>query len=557
MNRITSDIPNQPLPTPPSSVHSHTGSVGRREATPPQRSQTPTYHAPFDAQADRNTHMNGYQQASKNYSPFHYDQETQSEYTENEVDISDVEPTPARVQHMQNMVKPAMHSNPSMRQVNRLPLQEEPELDDDVTPSGLLPHQQQAPRWTASPKRPAQQHIRRNSSPPPAAPASSQVPIPIFSPQSVSAAHPPLLGTRDPSPPSRSALVVSGQSGHGIDHDEAAEASSDHFTPKSPNAPLPADHPVYAPNGQYRSRQNVSEQYSHAMFAMQMGGMPAPRGPVHIPNESFTSFGNAAASLNGDTPTSHNGVGQDLWDEYVDFYNYQRMHPYTGHSRPSAPVPPTPHSLANAAQTPLFQATHGMNYEPPLIPERYIPSALSSYMSSPMMHTPFLPRYPPPQSIVSSPSHQPVELTGAPFNNRKGGVRMLKKKKGKSRLGPSGLSKQTTTTTPPPPALGREGAESTIPKETSSEAETDTDDDSGRTQRWVKDPKRPQSDEDEDTDDEDVWLSESSDDEIDEEYHSRYIDNPSKRKRKWDQKWEAMIRLVRNLIIRAHFSELT
>ena len=46
-------------------------------------------------------------------------------------------------------------------------------------------------------------------------------------------------------------------------------------------------------------------------------------------------------------------------------------------------------------------------------------------------------------------------------------------------------------------------------------------------------------------DDDDIWLDEDSEDELDAEYHTKYIQNPSKRKRKWEQKWDAMIRLVR------------
>ncbi|KAG8942625.1 hypothetical protein FRC03_002998 [Tulasnella sp. 419] len=541
----------RPLLTPPSSDH-----MGRRDS--PHRNQSPPYRAPPE--------VLGPKPAPKDYSQhFQYDNDDQqSQYDESQGEITDREPSPSVA------VQPLAQAIPTRMPERRFPFQEEVELDDDVTPSGLLHHQQQPPRWpNVNPQQPQQPPVKqqdlRGPSPPPASP-SPQPPIPIIAPQSYPAAPPPILDHdhRDESPPrAPSAGQINAQRypSQNFEQDEPAEASSDHHTPKSPTGPLPADYHSFAQYNNPRFRRGqIQDQlaYQHALFAYQMSGMPAPRGPTHIPrnDQNYASLGGVAAAITGDT--SNNGYGgnnmYDHWDG-LDFNEAQspattqRGFGTYSNNRPDAPIPPTPHSITNVASPPTYpRPSYGM-MDPPahMIPERYIPSALSSYLSSPIMHNPFLPRFPPPQSLVSSPSHIPLELTPAP-------LKKLGRKKSKKQLRQSKLSKQSTTTKVPPVpnrqtssqtatnALEppRIGAESTVPKESSSE-ESDTDD----TKKLSTSQRKVVSDEEEE--EEDVWVDESSEDELDTEYHSRYILNPSKRKRKWEQKWDAMVRLFQEI----------
>ncbi|KAG9030465.1 hypothetical protein FRB95_003914 [Tulasnella sp. JGI-2019a] len=557
-------------------------------------------------------------------------------------------------------------------QVMRFPVHEE--FDDDGD-GDVQPVQEAHPpvRWMTGHQQQnhVQDHRRRDSrdkmpTPPPAEPVPHP-PIPLFSPQANQAAQPPLLSQppRDstPSPPAAPVPLRINQSQPPED-DEPAVESSDHYTPKSPNAPLPADHGYSYSNtnsgrysynpGQYGYQNNGASQYGglqHALFAMQMSGMPMPRGPMpnYAARESFVSLSGAAAALthakpespyqpplpppsintsnlNGSSGGAQSGYGGsaersstfgdmnsagggntgpgDPWDSieqsYAEFMEYQRRF---GNQRPDAPIPPTPHSYT-APQNPQGRPQQGYGgggggnqgnnngnnnntnntntnnnngygmggvWDPSMIPDRYIPSALSSYLSSPMMHNPFLPRFPAPPSLVSSPSHIPLDLPGPPFPGRR-----VAKKKSKRQLrgqygsgsGGHGSSKTGSSASngsharsklsqpphmPEQPLPPRIGAESTIPGDSTSEDETDTDDTKKGSVKQVvqqkasgpsgSDTKYEETSADEDEDD-DVWLDESSEDELDAEFHSRYIQNPSKRKRKWEQKWENMVRLV-------------
>ncbi|KIO25992.1 hypothetical protein M407DRAFT_205285 [Tulasnella calospora MUT 4182] len=506
----------------------------------------------------------------------------------------------------------------------------------------------------------------RAPSPPPAPPVQ-HAPIPLFSPQSVQAGQPAVLrdnsprrDSSTPSPPVPLRINPDAGNRRAPEDDlEPAEPSSDSFTPKSPNVALPADHghaytnnnfgrlgshnrmPQGAPYTPVDPYASYGGSLQHALFAMQMGGMPPPRGPLASYNnygsrEAYPSLAGAAAVLTSKPESPYpapplnnnvNGSSSKLgpggyaegsadsggsynydssqssqpWEgpeqiSYAEFVEWQRKM-YS--NRPDAPIPPTPQSYASPQQSSNPQGfggdqRHGLNgnretdgkgsqasnghgfgnvpaygngygpggvLDPSMIPDRYIPSALSSYLSSPMMHNPFLPRFPPPQSLVSSPSHIPVDLGPAPL-----GPRRLHKKKSKRQLrgSGSGTSKGGASTSAPktssklnqvqkpptpPPAEEFPRVESTVPKDTSSE-ESDTDDTKkGESTRKAPPPNGPvvSETEEEDDDDDEIWLDESSEDELDAEYHSRYIQNPSKRKRKWEQKWDTMVRLFREI----------
>ncbi|KAG9049659.1 hypothetical protein FS837_009630 [Tulasnella sp. UAMH 9824] len=522
-------------------------------------------------------------------------------------------------------------------------------------------------RWVSQSRERAPEQVRAPSPPP--APPVQHPPIPLYSPQSVQAGQPAVLrdnsprrGSSTPSPPVPLRINPDAGNRHAPEDEmDPAEPSSDSFTPKSPNVALPADHGYTYSNNNFgrlgsHNRMPQAQPYTpvdpyasyggslqHALFAMQMGGMPAPRGPLATFNnygarDGFTSLGGAAAALTGKPESPYpapplnnttNGSSSKLghggyagasggdsggsynydssqssqpWEgpeqiSYADFVEWQRKM-YS--NRPDAPIPPTPQSYASPQSTNQqgfggdqrnglnanrendgknTQASNGHGFgnvpaygngygpggvlDPSMIPDRYIPSALSSYLSSPMMHNPFLPRFPPPQSLVSSPSHIPLDLGPAPL-----GQRRLHKKKSKRQLrgAGSGTSKGGASSSvpktssklkesiqkppTPPPAEEFPRVESTVPKDTSSE-ESDTDDtkkgESTRKPPVASGPAVVSETEEEEDDDDDVWLDESSEDELDAEYHSRYIQNPSKRKRKWEQKWDTMIRLFQEI----------
>ena len=580
----------------------------------------------------------------------------------------------------QNFANSGTSSNPgSQFRVPRVfPVHEE--LDDDVAPTAKAqqpapqPHQkqpqpqpehppqtqqrqqqtqqqqhpqhypQQQNRYYQQQPQQSQSKERRESTTPPPPDPHPHPPIPLHYPQSISAAQPPVLrhGRHEstPSPPAPSPLRVEIGKDDEID---PAQESSDHHTPKSPNAPLPADYGYSYPNtnaGRYGSRLPPPAEYGglhHQLFAMQMSGMPIPRGPIanfggYAPRrDSFNSLTGLATALKSDSPypappppannsssssnsskvngstTAVTGGGYDTpagsgpgmygspnmyeapWDAsdiatYNDFVEFQRR----AYNAPGTPQYTGPqHSQQNqgsgernsgpqGTQTVPGHNSHysvpaygngygpGGSFEPSMIPERYIPSALSSYLSSPMMHNPFLPRFPPPASLVSSPSHIPLDLPPAPV----GGRRLTKKRSKKQLRGASsgGTAKPSVSAVRVPSKLSqppqtpqdelipeRIGAESTVPRDSSSE-DSDTDDTKKGSANGEKKKGSAtgqsngsgwnETSEEEDEDDDDVWLEEDSEDELDSEYHSRYIQNPSKRKRKWEQKWDAMIRLV-------------
>lgn len=687
----------RPTQTPPGMPSSY--NTGRRDTTsPPGRAtntgSSPSYHTPLDsppgAFMTANSSMSDINSGRDSFiAPFQYDRD-EDQYRQPMGPDS-------RARYQRDESPPPIHAR-SLPQAPSAPMPAPPIAQrPPVAPTGgsgasgtgsqirsAMPrsfpvvHEEfdvedevQLPRQAASASRerysdrdyqqPTQK--ARAPSPPPAAPVPQQTNIPLYAPQGMHGKPPPVLQAADreatPSPPRHAHGGKSSSAQPEEDLDPAIE-SSDNFTPKSPNAPLPVDHGYqYSnnnvgrhPSNTHRERSgrtpvhNYADTYGslqHALFAMQMSGMPIPKGPLQTfqnmaARESYTSLGSIAASIankpespyppppintnvNGSSGSTsgyggsaesgggHHGKndggagsettpwdGPDHWN-YADFVEYQRKL-YSG--RPDAPIPPTPHSYASPQQVHPPYGSHGPSQQhdnrngfgapafgngygpgqmldPSMIPDRYIPSALSSYLSSPMMHNPFLPRFPPPQSLVSSPSHIPLDLGPAPIGSRK-----LTKKKSKRQLrgggsrdgngsskggkGPSKLSQPPVVPEPEPPRIG---AESTVPKESSSE-ESDTD---GTKKGGTPSGKKGappggqgrggasgatiqpgmETSEDEETEDDDVWLDEDSEDELDAEFHSRYIQNPSKRKRKWEQKWDNMIRLVSTALSRSRW----
>jgi hypothetical protein len=296
-----------------------------------------------------------------------------------------------------------------------------------------------------------------------------------------------------------------------INPESDIDPERNHFTPRSPVAALPAspnNQAFFAANGAFKPRRPMDpSHFQHSYFASQMGAMPIPRGPSRTnyvpPHPQFTD-----ANL-GPANGAYNQYDAEAYRVPSSASNHQP------NSRPSAPVPPTPHSATNAP-TPAPQTHHHSHSQGQFIssvPEgaRHIPSALSSYMSSPWpSYYPFLPAPLPPQSIVSSPSHQPVPLP----KRRQSGLRYGTKK----------------------PKTRSFRAESTEPMSSSSSNDGDLTEGRARS---------GDDRDDEEEEEEDEWVVEDEEDLLDNEYHPKYIVNPAKRRRRFQQKWEALVKLVR------------
>lgn len=289
----------RPLGTPPGQ---NSYSNGRRETTSPLGpgrgttiTSSPPYHTPMESLAGDTGGRTSYMSAvSEPYSardsyalPFEYDQDddeydirhhvVQDNRNQQLQDayLRDKTPSPPPTRTLPNppapqpqrpnpvpQVQPQPHPHPQPLQAyasssqgsgfrqpapRSFPFQEDPEFDDEVPPQQQQPPQQTQPQQ--APARWVSQSRERERLPsPPPAPPSPHPPIPIYSPQSVQAAQPPVLQNRHddstPSPPAQppAPLRVNPSAANQAHEEdlEPAEASSDHFTPKSPTVALPS-----------------------------------------------------------------------------------------------------------------------------------------------------------------------------------------------------------------------------------------------------------------------------------------------------------------------------
>ncbi|KAF8325648.1 uncharacterized protein EI90DRAFT_3291685 [Cantharellus anzutake] len=130
----------------------------------------------------------------------------------------------------------------------------------------------------------------------------------------------------------------------------------------------------------------------------------------------------------------------------------------------------------------------------------------------------------PPESAVSSPSHHPIPLP--------------------TRKAPRSRSKGRTRKQPLPPRMA-----STLPpsSDTADDVNNDDDDDGeltpGRAQ--VEDEGQDALPSDDDT--EDVWLEKDKEDKLDLEYHPSYLNVAVKRKKRFQEKYQELLRVFREL----------
>ncbi|KAG9083713.1 hypothetical protein FRC06_004405, partial [Ceratobasidium sp. 370] len=380
-------------------------------------------------------------------------------------------------------------------------------------------------------------------------------------------------GGRSPAP--AIASTVRGNAGSG------SSEAEDLKTPRSPSVPLPNDnyprfgygqfsvgHPgtinhIYpqdlGQNGQmYSSMGFAQSQYALRQMGAGPQGMMGQMNGYHMNGQNGQQV-NGRDVHNQGSQNGYYGYPQDLSSSasgsFLDGWTSNQMdgRGYPTHTRPSAPVPPTPSSgtaptsisgeirsgtqgQIARAQTVLYNAQSQLHPQQAYPPYNYAqaqmsyamdpyraPSVVSSFMASPFSHNPFLPPLPEPQSTQSSPSHQPLGLpyVPGPTTKRFGGARMGTKSMGRRRR-----------------MMEEFRPESTVPNDTASEAETEgkrARDDGTETEFETE------------TEMEEVWLEESDDDELDNEFHPTYFVNPAKRKRRFEQKWEQMVKLFREI----------
>ncbi|KAF5322655.1 hypothetical protein D9619_001281 [Psilocybe cf. subviscida] len=415
-----------------------------------------------------------------------------------------------------------------------------------------------------------------------------------------------------------------------VDRDTTSEDAT--FTPKSPTVGLPLDtQEVTYQNGVHnpvpqtavprnRGRNSTGDQVMRGMDGVIMNGQgaeppqhnqsQAPEAPhgngnrqqpqVNTgPYQGYPPEAYGYAPQNG-AYGSHPSPQIYYADEfYGDDIYYQH---YLRSPRPSAPIPPTPHSQTAApSPSPNLAAQNAQDYEqapyppvPPLrvagspfpFPYNHMRRNMQGYSPAPQnlreqmakqyqkyaqnnqgyvtdstlspSSTPFRPdlmyhawamhhtkkNVGPASaldnaSITSSPSHKPIELSFTGFRGRK-------------ERPPASRSRQAYPRQPPP------RVESTQPRETSPELsssgeETAGDDrpDTAMESHIDETPHVESAIPIESDDDNGEWVDEDEEDDyedlIDLEYHPSFVKNISKRRRKWEVGWENLIQAFQAL----------
>ncbi|EUC56321.1 multicopper oxidase domain protein, putative [Rhizoctonia solani AG-3 Rhs1AP] len=349
--------------------------------------------------------------------------------------------------------------------------------------------------------------------------------------------------------------------GHGSG--SGSSETEDLRTPRSPSVPLPGDNNAYNQRfGGYNNQFSVGPPTVNQIYTQDLGphnghGQMYPSMSFAHSQQMLQQMGAGPQGMHYMNGRQMNGREHHQHQQYTYGYppdmsssasgsfldgwssNQLDSRGYPTHIRPSAPVPPTPSSgtgpssvisgdIRNGQQghmtraqavmyNPQQQYQQQYNYAQQYAMDPYrAPSVVSSFMASPFSHNPFLPPVEP-QSTQSSPSHQPI---GLPFGGKRfGGARMGTKSMGRRRR-----------------MMEEYRPESTVPNDTASEAETE-----------AKRAPEAETEFETETEMEEVWLEESDDDELENEFHPTYFVNPAKRKRRFEQKWEQMVKLFREI----------
>jgi hypothetical protein len=145
------------------------------------------------------------------------------------------------------------------------------------------------------------------------------------------------------------------------------------------------------------------------------------------------------------------------------------------------------------------------------------------------------------QSLQSSPSHEPVAL---PMPNIRG--RGLKKRERSANLRNQEKVKQKKVQ--PPPRV-----ESTQPRETTPELTSSGEETSTAGEERFEVPEEGQWVNGVVHDDEGDWIDEDDEGEEEDllelEYHPTFVNNVEKRRRRWENRWEALIQAVSDIIM--------
>ncbi|KAI0260896.1 hypothetical protein BC834DRAFT_897936, partial [Gloeopeniophorella convolvens] len=437
--------------------------------------------------------------------------------------------------------------------------------------------------------------------------------------------------------------------GHERDFGRTQSQDEESYTPRSPSASLPPErgfnarsspaHPQPQSRSQQhqqqapriRSRNGATDQLGLRSFDAasfdrtleQLKSLP----PEHHHRSYSAPQINPARNVNSPHQVhspSHEEPDHFLDDPAAAYYHAYPQSPMSAHSRPGAPIPPTPHShTAAPSPSPLISGMGRANGVKPVLPPYSPAPPVGSPYPYPYGHirrgqsytgsqngtmdlaqmdpnvvreqlalqmqiyalnnggmvsdstlSPSSTPFPGPQynpwtflqtsnvfgggrragfaesiaSMRSSPSHQPVSM---PPHAARSGHRL--------RHGERSQDLRTRAKARPPPRV-----ESTQPRDTSPELssgeETAGESKVGE-QHSAPRPYAPRAarwdesadDEDEMDSEEGEWIDEDigvegmSDDLLQLEFHTEYVSNPEKRRRRWKARWEALLRAFHTL----------
>ncbi|KAI0051463.1 hypothetical protein FA95DRAFT_1485380 [Auriscalpium vulgare] len=594
-------------------------SIGPSTTPPPPRNESPTYHTPLGTPGENSAAYTQYEREpypvqlpARSASPAEIRKTSNPSYTE---PASRGQPG-----------KTSGHTPPNLSAKARtpdrsLPVQEEPEedigIDDDeqshrdtdrwVSASGEYSHHDHDIR-----------EIDRQHR------VASPTPSSDLHPEGNSSRYDHRHERRD----NQSAGQEVDLSNDGSADDRQGEASrsqdEESYTPRSPVANLPPERSYAGSRGspirqqqpqppRVKNRNGSTDQlglrtFDPAVFEDAVEKLKLPNSQSQDTNQHH-QYGHASQASHSigrsQSVGQYDDVEHFLDDPAGSYYQNYLPSPQSTHShtRPGAPVPPTPHSQTAApSPSPLISGMHRINGNKPVLPpyspappvgspypypyghirrgqtyagsqngtnySQFDPNVVREQLALQMQiyamnnggmvsdstlspsSTPFPgPNYNPwtflqaggvfggghsredaTMSMRSSPSHEPVHL---PIPSIRRGLRRRERS---MNLGGPGPSRQNIK---PPPRV-----ESTQPRETSPEMSSgeETAGESKVEEHYPSEtPWRAV-----DGEDEGEWVDEDGiegdeDDLLQLEYHTDFISNPEKRRRRWNTRWEALL----------------
>ncbi|KAI0309819.1 hypothetical protein OF83DRAFT_1071445 [Amylostereum chailletii] len=342
---------------------------------------------------------------------------------------------------------------------------------------------------------------------------------------------------------------------------------------KGPVSQTPDHH---AQNGTYPFRHQDSRASNYSLLGNPNGTHPEDMHFAHILDEYYQNFMNSPVSTNSRPgapipPTPHSQTAAPSPSPFLS--HLRSKPPYSPVPTNGSPYPyPYGHIRRGQSYSGSVNGTVDMSqFDPNLVREQMaLQMQMYALNNSGMMtdstlspsSTPFPgPSYNPwtflqttrmfggqPQgadsnaSIRSSPSHEPVPL---PFSSRPHPLR-------RQQAQPSGLRNQSTIRVKrkPPPRVQSTQPRETSPElssgeETAGESKAGEETYASEATNWMVDEHDEQVVEGPEDDAEWVdeeWVDGDEDDLLQLEFHTDYVNNPEKRRRRWKSRWEDLIR---------------